>query len=372
MTTTIQPRRFLRGLTPYIPGKAIAAVERELGLKAVVKLASNENPLGPSPKAMAALRRSLADCPLYPESSSPELRDALARFHKVDPASVIVGNGSDEIIRLLCEAFVEQDDEIIVSQYAFIRFKQQAAMMGGKVIEVPMVDWTHDLRTMAKTASLRTKIVFVANPNNPTGTYNTEDEIAELLGAVPFSTLVVLDEAYHHFAAALPGFPRTVPRLLERHPNLVAIRTFSKAYGLAGLRVGYGLADPELVGWLDRIRMPFNVNLPAQRACVEALKDSAFVKRSVALASNGRESLAREIRALGLEVLDSAGNFVFVHLPVPGRQVFHALLKHGIIIRPMDEYGLVKSVRITVGTPAQNRRLLDALRRVLGPARNAP
>ncbi|MBI5623210.1 MAG: histidinol-phosphate transaminase [Elusimicrobia bacterium] len=371
MSTTIQPRRFLRALVPYIPGKAIAAVQRELGLRSIVKLASNENPLGPSPKALAAFRRATADCALYPEGSSPELRHALARFHRLAPESVIVGNGSDEIIRLLCEAFLEPDDEVIVSQYGFIRFKQQAAMMGGKIIEVPMVDWTHDLRTMGRTASLRTKIVFVANPNNPTGTYNTEAELAELLGIVPASTLVVVDEAYGHFAADMPDFPRTVPGLLLRHPNLVVMRTFSKAYGLAGLRVGYGLADPELVGWLDRIRMPFNVNLPAQRACVEALKDAAFVKRSVALVSKGRESLGREIRSMGMDVLDSAGNFLFVHTPVPGRTLFHALLRRGVIIRPMDEYGLAKSVRITVGTPGQNRTMLKALREVLAQARSA-
>ncbi|MFA6317956.1 MAG: histidinol-phosphate transaminase [Elusimicrobiota bacterium] len=372
MSTTIQPRRPLRGLVPYIPGRAIASVQRELGLKSIVKLASNENPLGPSPKALAAFRRALADCSLYPEGASPELREALARFHRVDPASVIVGNGSDEIIRLLCEAFVEPDDEVIVSQYGFIRFKQQAVMMGAKVIEVPMVDWTHDLRTMGRTASLRTKIVFVANPNNPTGTYNTEEELTELLAAVPASTLVVVDEAYGHYAADLPGFPRTVPGLLARHPNLVVIRTFSKVYGLAGLRVGYGLADPELVGWLDRIRMPFNVSLPAQRACVEALKDAAFVKRGVAMVAKGRAALGSELRAMGLEALDSAGNFLFVHTPVRGRALFHALLRRGVIIRPMDEYGLAKSVRISVGTPAQNRLLLKALREALAQVRNAP
>ncbi|MBI5210755.1 MAG: histidinol-phosphate transaminase [Elusimicrobia bacterium] len=366
MTIPIQPRRILRSLTPYIPGKAIAAVSRELGLSGVIKLASNENPLGASPKAMKALRRATADYHLYPESSSPELRLALARFHKVDPDCVLVGNGSDELIRLLCEAFIEPDDEVIVSQYAFLRFKQQAGLMGAKIIEVPMVDWTHDLRTMGMAASLRTKILFVANPNNPTGTYNTEEEVSELLKSVPAATLVVLDEAYYHYAADLPDFPQSVPRLLKRHPNLVVIRTFSKAYGLAGLRVGYAFAEAELVGWLDRIRMPFNVNLPAQRVCVEALKDAAFVKRSVAVVAKGRETLARAIRAMGMEVLDSAGNFLFVHTPVPGRQVYNDLLKRGVIVRPMDEYGLSKSVRISVGTPAQNQRLLAGLRQVLG------
>jgi len=289
----IAPRRALRDVFPYQVGKSIASVQRELGLKSVVKLASNENPTGASPRAMAAYRKAEKYCALYPEGTSPELREGLARFHQIEPESVVVGNGSDEIIRLLCEAFVDPEDEVVVSQYAFIRFKQQASMMGARVIEVPMTDWTHDLALMAKAASPRTKLVFVANPNNPTGTYNTLDEVEGLLAAVPKTALVVLDEAYFQYARRIPGYPDSLPSLVRAHDNLVVMRTFSKAYGLAGLRVGYGVADPEIVGWLDRIRMPFNVNLPAQRACLEALKDEAFVRRAVTANDAQRVVVAR-------------------------------------------------------------------------------
>jgi len=361
----IAPRRALRDVFPYQPGKSIASVQRELGLKTVVKLASNENPLGPSPLAMAAYRKADKACALYPEGTSPELRSALARFHGVEPESIIVGNGSDEIIRLLCEAFLDPEDEVVVSQHAFIRFKQQASMMGARVIEVPMTDWTHDLGLMAQAASPRTKLVFVANPNNPTGTYNTQEELEGLLASVPKTSLVVLDEAYFQFAESIPGYPKSLPELVNKHDNLVVIRTFSKAYGLAGLRVGYGVADCELTGWLDRIRMPFNVSLPAQRACVEALKDAAFVKRGVAVSDSQRQVVARGLGELGFGVGDSATNFVFARAPIPGRELFKALVRQGVIIRPLDEYGLPHHVRISIGTAVQNRALFAALKKVL-------
>lgn len=366
MATSIQPRRCLRGVTPYSPGKSIASVRRELGLKTVIKLASNENPLGPSPRAMAVYRRAEKKCALYPEGASPELRQALARFHKVNPDQVVVGNGSDELIRLLCEAFIEPDDDVVVSQYGFIRFRQQAGLMGGRVIEIPMVDWTHDLQTMAKAASARTKLIFVANPNNPTGTYNNEEEVRRLLKSAPSSSLVVLDEAYCQFAEEWGDYPKSVPNLLREHENLVVLRTFSKVYGLAGLRVGYALANPEILGWLDRIRMPFNVNLPAQQACVEALKDAAFLRRSVVLVLAGRERLSSALGELGFTVADSATNFLFARSPMPGRELFKSLLKLGVIIRPLDEYGLPDHVRISVGSHSENRLLIHALRQLVG------
>ena len=363
----IQPRRALREVFPYQPGKSIASVQRELGLKTVVKLASNENPLGPSPKAMAAYRKAEKFNGLYPEGTSPELRAALARFHKVEPEAVIVGNGSDEIIRLLCEAFLDPEDEVVVSQHGFIRFKQQASMMGARVIEVPMTDWTHDLALMAKSTTARTKLVFVANPNNPTGTYNTADEVDALMKSVPPTALVVLDEAYWHYAHEIPGYPSSLPELVRAHDNLVVLRTFSKAYGLAGLRVGYGVADPELTSWLDRIRMPFNVNLPAQHACLEALKDGAFVKKAIALNDKERAVVARALGDMGFGVGESATNFVFARSPLPGRELFKALLRQGVIIRPLDEYGLPHHVRVSIGTAAQNKALFKALQTVLRP-----
>lgn len=366
MTLGTTPQRNLRSITPYIPGKSIASVQRELGLKNVVKLASNENPLGPSPRAMAVYRKAEKLVSLYPEGESPELRKALAKHHGLEYDQILATNGSDEGIRLLCEAFLESDDEVIVSQYGFIRFRQQATIMGARLIEVPVVDWTHDLETMGKTANLRTKLLFVANPNNPTGTYNTQDEVERLLDVVPPTTMVVLDEAYYQYACQSPDYPRDTISLLSRHPNLAILRTFSKAYGLAGLRVGYIAADSELIGWLDRIRMPFNLNLPAQMAAIEALKDVSHVKRSVSLATDGREVLAQALRSYGFNVIDSAANFLFTRSPIPGREIFKALLKAGVIIRPLEEYGLSHHVRITVGTASQNKALIAAVKAALG------
>jgi histidinol-phosphate aminotransferase len=365
----IQPRRCLREVTPYAPGKSIASVQRELGLKHVIKLASNENPLGASPKAMKVYRRALGQLSLYPEGASPELRQAIARFHGIAPERVLAANGSDELIRLLCEAFLEPEDEGVASQYGFIRFRQQALMMGARVIEVPMVDWTHDLETMGKACSSRTKLVFVANPNNPTGTFNTEDEVRALLKLVPPQTLVILDEAYAQYAHGLPGYPDSVPGLVDEFDNLIVLRTFSKVYGLAGLRVGYAVGNPEVIGWLDRIRMPFNVNLPAQQACIAALDDKKFVEKSVRLAEAGRETLASGLRELGFGVEESATNFLFARSPVPGRELFKGLLKLGVIVRPLDEYLLPGHVRITIGSRSENKALLGALKRVLADKR---
>ena len=241
-------------------------------------------------------------------------------------------------------------------------------MMGTRIIEIPMADWTHDLETMARAANPRTKILFVANPNNPTGTYSTAAELRDFLQAVPATALVVLDEAFYDFAVENDDYPRTVPLCVRKHPNLVVLRTFSQAYGLAGLRVGYAVGDPEVLGWLDRIRLPFNVNLPAQRACLAALGDKAFLARTVEATIRSREILASALREQGFGVLDSATNFLFIHARIRGRALSRALFKRGIVIHPLDEYGLTDHVRISVGTPEQNGILLKALKSVMGEA----
>ncbi|MBI5203121.1 MAG: aminotransferase class I/II-fold pyridoxal phosphate-dependent enzyme, partial [Elusimicrobia bacterium] len=267
--------------------------------------------------------------------------------------------------RLLCEAFLSPEDDVIASQYGFIRFKQQATMMGARVIEVPMADWRHDLETMGRAVSARTKMVYVASPNNPTGTYNSEDEIVGLLKALPPTTLLVLDEAYYQYAEDQDDYHHTVPDLVRQYPNLVVLRTFSKAYGLAGLRVGFGVGDAELIGWLDRIRMPFNVGLLSQRAALEALKDQAWLKKGVKQNAKSREQMASNLRGLGFGVTDSAANFLFVKCSFPGRLLFKKLLKSGVIIRPLDEYGLMNHVRISIGTEAENRMLMAGLKTAL-------
>lgn len=362
-------RPCLRTVEAYRPGKPIAEVQRELGLRKVVKLASNENFLGASPRALAELRRAVKDSHLYPEGASPLLRRALAAAHGVSEGQVIVGNGSDEVIRLLCEALLGPEDEVVCSRHGFIRFKQQAMLMGAGVVETPMRGHTHDLAAMARAVTKRTKLVFVASPNNPTGTYNTRSEVDALLAALPSQCLLILDEAYAHYAEARPDYPRSLPGLVRQRPNLVVLRTFSKAYGLAGLRVGYGVGDAGLVAWLDRIRMPFNVALASQRAALAGLADAAFVRRSVALTAKNRAALVRALSALGLKTEESATNFLFCEAPLPGRELFERLLKRGVIVRSLDEYGLTRHVRISVGSASQNRALLFALRGALGETR---
>lgn len=360
-----RPRACLAGVRPYQPGKPIGEVKRELGLKNVIKLASNENPLGPSPESVLAVRAALRGMSLYPEGASPALRDIIAGTLKVPRSSVIVGNGSDEIIRLLCLAFLEPSDNIVASEYGFIRFSQLAGLMGASVIKVPMRNWTHDLEAMAEAVNSDTKLLFVANPNNPTGTFNTSREVKRLLEKVPSRVLVVLDEAYHEYARMNARYPVSVPGLLGRHGNLVVLRTFSKAYGLAGYRVGYGIADPGVISWLDRIRMPFNVALPSQIAAEAAWNDAGFVKKSVALVERERAFLTRELRGLGLKAVPSVTNFIFIEAEMPGRELFQKLLLKGIIIRPLEEYGLTRHVRITIGTRPQNLMLLKALRTII-------
>lgn len=358
-------RPCLRAVEPYLPGKPIAEVQRELGLKKVVKLASNENFLGASPKAVAELRRALKDTGLYPEGASPLLRRGLASALGVSPSEVVVGNGSDEVIRLLCEALLGAEDEVVCSRHGFIRFKQQAMMMGAGVVETPMRGFTHDLEAMGRAVTPKTKMVYVASPNNPTGTYNTAAELSALLAALPAQCLLVLDEAYVEYARTAPGYPDTVPGFTRRHPNLFVLRTFSKAYGLAGLRVGYGVGDASVVSLLDRIRMPFNVALPSQRAALAALGDAAFLKRGTAGNARNKAALAKALGRLGLTCGPSATNFLFCASPLPGRELFQRLLRRGVIVRPLDEYGLPGHVRISVGSASQNAFLLAALKAAL-------
>ncbi|PCI36556.1 MAG: histidinol-phosphate transaminase [Elusimicrobia bacterium] len=358
----------LRDAKPYLPGKPIAEVQRELGIKRVVKLASNESFLGPSPKALTALRKASKNVWTYPEGASPLLRREAAAELDVRENQVLVGNGSDEIIRLLCETLVGPRDEVVCSQYGFIRFKQQSKMMGAAVVEVPMKDFRHDCAAIAQKVTSKTKMVFVASPNNPTGTFNTRAELTSLLRMLPKDCLLVLDEAYYHYAAGLKDYPESLSEFLPKHKNLIVLRTFSKAYGLAGLRIGLGIAHEELIQWIDRIRMPFNVNLPAQFAARAALKDKAFLRRCVRETAKNRGALAEALEFLGLPCLPSAANFLCVQSPIPGKELFRELLQQGVIVRPLDEYGLHQHVRISVGSYSQNRFLLGALKRVLALA----
>lgn len=355
---------------PYVAGKPVETIKRELGLKKVYKMASNENPLGPSKKAIAAVKDAAARVYFYPDSNSFALRQALAKANRIDASCIMLGAGSDELIELIGKLFFRQSDEIIVSDYAFIRYRMAGELMGSTVKTVPMKGLTHDLAAMAAAVTSRTKAVFVTNPNNPTGTYNTRAELERFLAAVAkrggkCPPLVIIDEAYYEYASCLKDYPQTM-KYLAKYPNLIVLRTFSKAYGLAGMRVGYGFAAPEIVDFIERIRPPFNISLPSQAAAVAALDDAAHMRKSVALVEQQKKVLYAGFKKLGIPYVPTAANFVLIDVqPALGRDVFKNLLRRGIIIRAMDEYRLPNHVRITVGLPVENKLLLKELAAVL-------
>lgn len=357
---------YVASLNPYVPGKPIEEVEREYGVTNVAKLASNENALGPSPKALAAMHDAVAKVNLYPDGSAFYLRNALAAHLGVEPKEVFVGNGSNELIELLVRTFVLEGEEVLTSAQSFIAYKLAAQAHGRTLVEAPMKARFHyDLDALRKLLSRRTKVIFLANPDNPTGTWFSEAELTPFLDAIPKETLVALDEAYLEFVDA-PGYQDALA-LRKKYPNLVVLRTFSKIYGLAGLRLGYGLARPEVVEYLDRVRAPFNVNHVAQAAGVAALGDVEHVEKSRALVKQERPFLAAGLAALGATVVPSQGNFVFADFPGrPGKDLFEALLREGVVARPMGGYGFPTAQRVTVGLRAENEKCLAALKKVLG------
>jgi histidinol-phosphate aminotransferase len=357
---------YVASLTPYVPGKPIEEVEREYGVTDVAKLASNENALGPSPRALAAAREAAAKVSLYPDGAAFYLRGALAAKIGVEPREVFVGNGSNELIELLVRTFVLEGEEVLTSAQSFIAYKLAAQAHGRTLVEAPMKARFHyDLDALRKLLSRRTKVVFLANPDNPTGTWFAEQDLLPFLDAVPKDTLVVLDEAYVEFVDA-PGFQDALA-LRRKYPNLVVLRTFSKIYGLAGLRLGYGLARPDVVEYIDRVRAPFNVNLVAQAAGVAALEDREHVERSRALVREERPRLAEALKTLGATVVPSQGNFVLADFPGrPGKELFEALLREGVVVRPLAGYGFPTAQRITVGLRSENEKCLTALAKVLG------
>ncbi|GAB4325752.1 MAG: histidinol-phosphate transaminase [Candidatus Sumerlaeia bacterium] len=360
----IRHRPALDVLRAYQPGKPIEEVKRELGLTRVVKLASNENPLGPSPKALKALSAAHPTLNEYPEGSCYFLRQALSRRLDVPPDWLLFGNGSDEIILLAALAFLNPDDEIIMSDFGFVRYEQAAQAMGAKTIKIPMKNWRHDLRGFAAALSPKTKIVFFSNPNNPIGTMVGKTDVDALIRRVPDDVLIVMDHAYDEYVQS-PDYPDALS-YVRRRPNVVVLRTFSKAYGLAGLRVGYAVGRPEVLDVINRVRPPFNVNRAAQAAATAALDDKAHLRRTIQLNARERQFLYENYRRLGLTFVESAANFILVQMPIPAGEAFERLLREGVIVRPMAGAGLSHFVRISIGTRAENRILLAALRKILG------
>lgn len=346
-------------LVPYSPGKPLDELERELGIGGAVKLASNENALGPSPKALAALDEGKATLHLYPDGGAHHLTCALADRWKVSGDQVIVGNGSDEIISLLVKTFMSPGEEAVMADHTFVMYKLAVTGGHGVCVEVPLNDWCHDLPAMARAVTKRTRLAFVCNPNNPTGTMVSRDEVREFMAAVPDDVIVVFDEAYYEYVRD-PHYPDTLDYVRQNRP-VVVLRTFSKIYGLAGLRVGYGLTTPDIAGYLHRVRNPFNVNTQAQVAARAALSDERHVAESRALNEAEMASVDNGLRALGLAPLPSQANFLYFDSHRDGRAVFDRLLREGVIVRHIAG----SMLRVTIGRPEENRRFLEALGRVL-------
>lgn len=353
----------LQTLLPYSPGKPIEEVEREFGVAGAAKLASNENPFGPSPLALKATQEAAATVHRYPDGAGTALKACLAERLGVEPAQIALGNGSNELLELAARIFLQPGDEAVMARPAFIIYRMACQALGAVAVEVPCRDFVHDLAGMAAAVSSRTKLLFVGNPNNPTGTAVPPATLEAFVRRLPPEPLLILDEAYWEF---LPEGER--PRSLDwvrEGRRCFVLRTFSKVYGLAGLRVGYGVGPPELIGLLDRLRAPFNVNALAQVAAAAALEDRAHVTRTIAGTAEGRAALAAGLTALGFRPVPSVTNFLLVDVRRDGAAVAEALLRRGVIVRPMGAYGLPTHLRITVGTAAENARALEALRAVL-------
>ncbi len=349
----------IAGLVPYAPGKPLEEVERELGIRGAVKLASNENPLGPSPKALGALHDGDDTLHRYPDGGAHALTRALADRWRLPVNHIVVGNGSDEIISLLVKTFMTPGDEAVMADQTFVMYKLAVTAVQGVCVEVPLNVWRHDLPAMAAAITGRTRLLFVCNPNNPTGTMATQDEVTALMNTVPDDVIVVFDEAYAEYVRD-PRYPDTVEYVRRNRP-VVVLRTFSKIYGLAGLRIGYGMTTPEIADYLHRVRPPFNTSSLAQRAACAALDDDAHVTASRTLNETEMAAVEHGLRRLGLAPLPSQANFLYFDTRRDGRDMFDGLLREGVIVRHIHG----SMLRVTIGRPEDNRRFLKALTKVM-------
>lgn len=358
----------VQALSPYQPGKPIDELARELGLNPaeIIKLASNENPLGPSEKALAAARKALEELCLYPDGNGFELKQALANRFGVGMDQITLGNGSNDVLEVIARCFADTDSEVVFSQYAFAVYPIVTQAIGAKGVPVPAKEWGHDLDAMAAAVTERTKLVFVANPNNPTGTVHTAKAIEAFLDQIPERVLVVLDEAYCEYLTG-SEYPDGI-KLLERYPNLIVCRTFSKAWGLAALRVGYAISSPAIADILNRVRQPFNVDSVALAAATAVLQDEAYLNRSREVNEAGLRQLSEAFELIGLPYIPSAGNFIAVEVGDQALGIYQSLLAHGVIVRPIAGYGMPRHLRVSVGLPEENQRFLDALSQSLAAA----
>ncbi|MCS7254743.1 MAG: histidinol-phosphate transaminase [Armatimonadota bacterium] len=356
-------RKCVQRLKPYIPGKPIEEVQRELGLSDVIKLASNENPLGPSPKAVEAAMRALSHVHLYPDDSCYRLKKAIAEHYCMPEDCILIGRGSDEILLHAALAFIEPGDEVIYAHPSFVMYSFVSTLMDAKEHVVPLKDFTHDLDAMAECVTERTKLIFISNPNNPTGTIVKEPNVRCFVESLPNGVLVIFDEAYREYVDD-EAFPNTLDYVRDGL-SVLTLRTFSKAYGLAGLRIGYGFAPPCIAELISRVREPFNVSSIAQAAAEAALQDKEHVERSRELVIEGKNMLYRAFDELGLKYVPTQANFIFVDLGIDSREAFNQLLRCGIIIRTGEIFGMPTWARITIGKPEENERLVEALKKIL-------
>lgn len=350
------------GLQPYYPGKPIEELERELGLKDIVKLASNENPLGPGALARKAIT-TVMNLARYPDGNGYKLKQALSTYHGIDTEQITLGNGSSDVLELVARAFVTPEHQVVFSKYAFAIYPLVTRAIGADAVVVPTLEWGHDLVAMGKAVTERTRLMFVANPNNPTGTWTDRDSLRNLLESVPEDMIIVIDEAYYDYVTA-PDYASCI-EWLDEFPNMVVTRTFSKAFGLAGLRIGYAISHPDVANLLNRVRQPFNINSMALVAAEAALGDREHIEKSIEVNTAGMRQLELAFDSMGLHYITSQGNFICVDMQQPGMEIYNRLLQEGVIVRPIGNYDMPNHIRITVGLEDENRKLVSALSRIL-------
>lgn len=358
----IVANEYIRSLTPYQAGKPIEELERELGITSSIKLASNENPLGASEKVIAAAQQALLKTHFYPDAGCYELKQTLSNFLSIRPNQITVGNGSENILELIIKAYLHQDTNAVISQYAFLTIPILIQSYGAKAHVVPAKNWGHNIDGMIAAIDDKTRMLFLVNPNNPTGTYTCKTDFEKLLQSVPKHILIVVDEAYVEYINQ-SDYPIALD-YLPSHPNLVITRTFSKVYGLAGLRLGYAVSSVEIADMLNRARLPFNVNSIAAAAACTALLDQEHIEKSVVLNQMGMQQLKNSLYAAGLTFIPSLGNFIAINVH-DAVQIYKSLLLEGIIVRPLHAYDMPQYIRVTIGTHAQNERFLTAINKVM-------
>ncbi len=362
----LHPAPNIKDITPYPPGKPLEELEREYGITGSIKLASNENPWGPSPKAVQAVISSLSNLHRYPDGSSYYLTAALANWLDVDPQEIVLGNGSNEVIEFLVKAFVQKNDEVITSHPSFLMYQKFVQVRGGVNTVIPLRDMHHDLAAITRAVTDKTRLIFMDNPNNPCGTLFSRDRFQRFLSGLPEDIIVVLDEAYIDFVE--PGQRIDVTsyiRVPNNIPAVVSLRTFSKAFGLAGLRVGYGIMHRDVAGLLHRVRQPFNVNLLAQAGALAALDDKDHYSKTITETANGRDWLSRKVEELGCRPYHSHTNFFLIDVRGDATMLYETMLRKGVIVRSMQAYGFPDFIRITVGTSSENQRFVKSLKESL-------